>query len=606
MSNKFTVKFNEKEYPCLYITDKATALKVLSKLCKETTVIAGDTETYGDPDWITMYPKAALDPYLGHIRLFQIFTGKGCAIFDLMKIGDVDLKPLFKTRPVVFHNASFDLKMLKYHYGIEEFSVHCTLLMYRLLTHAVSPVDIKGTLGEVVKSVLGVQINKSAGVSDWAVPELTHEQLYYAAQDTIVLYDVYQNLKEKLKALKLERVYNIQRAAQYVVCDIELRGMRIDKTLHDKNIIKWRLENEDAEEEVKRITGLSSITPIKIANWLVENLDPETLENWPRTEKGNIKTDAGTLLEYSELALVKPFSVYQKTKTLCTSFGTKLYSYINPVTGRIHPSYNVGLARTGRLSCSQPNFQNQPHSEEMRSVYTAKEGCVLIDIDYASIEPRIITELSQEPELLKVYTEGSDLYKTVASKILNRPVDSITKDERQYGKVCVLSLNYLGGIKTFMAQASKIGVSLTEEEGWGFINKYRESFPVLRKWQLEQVRLTEQRNYTVASKTGKLCRYTKDTYYNASANFPVQALAAECMQVALKRVSHAIKPYPAYIIANVHDEVVIECEMSCVESCAKVAEEAMTKAYTDLMGDCITAKGIATATWGDSWASAKG
>jgi len=605
MKTEFTVEFNNQNYPAYYIQDKPKAESLIRKLCAGTGIIAGDLETYVLPEWKEAYPKGALSPILGKPRLLQLCTGTGVAVLDLMAIGEIDLKPLFKARPFVFHNMSFDLKMLIQHYGLEEYDIHCTLLMTRLIFHAISAETIAADLGSTIKRVLGVDINKQAGRSDWGIRELTFEQVYYAAQDTVVLYALYEALVPSLAKLKLNDIYTLQRRGQKVLCHIELRGMKIDVEKHRQNISNWRTQLADAEDTLKEMTKLPKITGPTMAGWLSESVDEEVMAGWPRTEKGALQTDAAAFGDYEHLDVVKPFSAYQKAKTLLSSFGLKLIEHINPVTGRIHASYNMGYARTGRLSCSNPNIQNQPSSKEMRGIYIPEEGYSLIDIDYSSIEPRIITELSQDPELLQAYKDGVDLYKMVASKVLGIPVDEVTKANRQYGKICVLSLNYLGGKRTVMKTAKKIGIHITEDEAIALIDNYRKQFPKLYKWQLAKVAQTETSGYVVRSRSGKASKCTEDSYYNVSVNFPVQALAGECMILALVLTSEALKGTGAHLIATVHDEILIECPDAEVEKVARLAETAMEKAYRVLLGDCVTANGIAVAEIGKSWGAAK-
>ena len=605
LPSTFKVEFNGNFYPCYFIEDKSKAEKLLTQLNSKTTMLAADTETAALSQYKHI-PMAALSPHLADIRLLQVFTGTGAAVIDLHKTGPIDLKTLFENRPSVFHNMTFDYKMLNKHYGVQNPDMHCTCIMAKCVFHAVYPDKKSASLQNVIITLFGEEISKKAGASDWSTPTLTFEQVKYAALDAIVQMAVYEKLNDLIDKLKLRRVYELYRKAQLAVCDMELNGVLMDKKKHMENVVKWRQEQLDARDEVLELTKLDSITDAKLGAWLEKNLEPDILAIWPRTETGKLQTDAHTFVDFSYLGIVKPFSKYQKLKKLTTSFGTKMVEAINPATGRIHSSYNVAGAKTGRLSCSNVNFQQMPRSEDMRSVFIATPGYEMVVADYSQVEVRCIAEFSNDARMLTAYEEGLDIYAYTAAQINNKPISEVTKVERQSSKCLQLGLAYGLGPGGFSHYSKKgYGVDITPEESVALVGKFREVYNDLRQWQLDQVELCKARKFMAFTKLGKSRKMTEEDYYGACMNHPIQGTCAEIMLLALVYVRESFKGTSARLLACVHDEIVAECLPEDLEKTKNILKTDMVKAYLKLLPSGRTVKGLVDPSSGSNWAEAK-
>lgn len=611
MKTEFYVEFAGKSYPCFFINTKEKALAVIEKLKAKTGILAADTETAALPEWRHI-GSAALSPFLSNIRLLQLFTGTGAVVIDLHATGPIDLKSLFENRPSVFHNMTFDYKFLRKHYNVVDPDMHCTCIMARCVFHAIYPENKSASLKDVATALFGEVINKKAGASDWSVPNLTFEQIEYAARDAIVQMRIYEKLSEYIDKLELRKVYDLYRKAQIAICEMELNGLLIDREAHIKNVSKWRQDLCDAKESVLQLTKIKNITDSNIAEYLEKTLPAETLDIWPRTEKtmtgkgGKLSTDSNTFVDFSYLDIVKPFSTFQKLKKLTTSFGVNLLQMVNPATGRLHPTYRVAGAKTGRLSCTEPNIQQQPRSKEMRSVYIPSPGYVMLAADYGQIEVRYIAELSQDPEMLHAFEEGIDIYSYTVAGIQGKPVAEVTKAERQSGKALVLGLSYGLGAKKYAHYAKKgYGVDVTKEESSALVDSYRKLYSGLRDWQLEQVNKCAAHMYTAFSAMGKSRRMTEDDYYGACMNHPVQGGCAEIMLLALVKTRDALKGTSARLLASVHDEIILECLPEEVDEIKKVIVEQMTEAYTDIVPNPRTLRKLVDPSTGNNWAEAK-
>lgn len=609
MKKQFTLNFAGSTYPCLYIDNAHDAERVISRLLESKEPLIADCETAALPEWKHIQ-EAALSPHLARPRLIQMFTGKSAVVIDLYKTGfDIPLGKLFSERPSVFHNMNFDYKMLHKWYGVQYPDMHCTAIMARCCWQAMYPGFKSAALGDVAYALFGEEVIKKAGASDWSMPELTFEQVKYAANDVIILNQIYKKLSDMMTRLKLNTCYEIYRKAQIVISKMELNGFSFDKETHKLNIVSWRQKMADARDEVTRITGIQSITDTKIGEWLKKNLDEATLALWPRTEKNEERLAVGSdaLVNFSHLEIVKPFSTFQKYKKLCTSFGTSLIDHINPATGKLHTSYFICGARTGRTSCSNPNLANQPRDKDMRRVYVASPGKELVAADYGQLEVRIIAELSKEEGMLQAFENGIDIYKSTIAGILGKRIEDITPEERQSGKMIVLGRSYaLGRVKQAHYAKKNYGITLSEQENNKLFYGYRDLYPSLYKWQIQQADRCQANRFTCFELLGKANKLTEDTYFGASMNMPVQGGAASINYIALIDADKKLHGTSARFLVTVYDEIAVECDPDDIPLVKEVLTTSMTSAYSRLIPNARTLKNLVDPNHGANWAVAKG
>lgn len=617
MIKEFKVEFAGSSYPAFYIDTREKAEKAIAKMMESSDVLAADCETAALPKYKHIR-EAALSPHLARPRLVQMFTGKGSVVIDLLKTGELpSLGKLFESRPSVFHNMNFDYKMLNKWHGVKYPDMHCTAIMARCCWQAMYPVRKSASLKDVAKALFKEDVIKKGGASDWGMPELTFEQVHYAAKDVVIQMRIYEKLSEWIVKLGLSRCYEVYRKAQIPMSMMELNGFNFDVEHHKINIVRWRQELADARDEVQRITGIGIITDTKVGEWLKQNLPLEVASIWPRTEKTEdeedwekvkLATNADAFVNFSHLELVKPFSRYQKMKKLCTSFGMNLVETVNPETKRIHAGYTICGARTGRGSCSNPNFQQSPRDKEFRKSFIASKGYELVVADYSQVEVRCIAEYAGEEKMIEAYEKGLDIYKFTAAHLSGKPYDKIgdESDERQSAKALVLGLNYGLGPRKFSHYAKKqYKVNITPEQAFIEVVKYRELYPSLYAWQLRQVELCVSRRYTCFEALGKSNKLSEEKHYGASMNHPIQGTCASIMYIALIWSERALRNCSARFLATVHDEIIIECLPKDVDFVKKTLTDTMISAYNKLMPSGRTLNKLVDPNSGINWCLAK-
>ncbi len=604
----FKINFLGERITCYYIKEKSDAYEALQQLKNCNDLIGIDTETEALPEWHHV-EKAALSPHLSRIRLIQVFTGKTAIVFDLKFIDcDEMFINFLESKKFVAHNALFDLMFFK-RIGVKQMDIACTYILFKMLTHATRPTDegIKASLGALSHGILKAPILKEVQASDWSVPDLTFEQVEYAAIDAISVRMLAERMAPSISRNKLQRYWNLCKRAQHPIADMQLNGITLDVEKHREMVIQWREDLYTAKKELIKLTGLDRITAHSISDFLKSKLPNELLQIWPRTDTGKLKTDANTLNDFAGTSsIVEPFSEFQKKTKLATSFGMSLIHQINPATGRIHAGYRICGTRTGRLSCSNPNLQQAPHDEAFRKNFIPAPGYSFVLADYSSVEVRIAAEVSQDSRMLQVFSEGTDIYKYTAAALNGRAIDSITKDERTGSKALVLGLQFGLSHKKFGQYARKnYGIEIDDDEAGERVKAYRKLYPEFRRWQMETVKEAAMNNFTSRTPFGKLRKYDPEAAYGNVLNHPIQGGAAEAMLCGMIHTYNNL-PDGCKMIASVHDEIILECPYEQVEEAKEVLERCMTEGYLNVFPSGKTIKNLVEANGGKSWAEAKG
>lgn len=601
----FKIDFAGSTFNAWYVKEQATAEQILRELNEKDCIFGIDTETQKSPQFRAL-TNAALSPHLSTIRLLQIFDGKNTIIFDFNYINcSRDFITFLSTHRFIGHNSIFDLQyFLKL--GVPEMNLGCTRILWKLISQAYYPTDsgLDASLGALVSKVLKIDINKEHGASDWSVPDLTFEQITYAALDPIYVMLIAEKLASGVEKYGLKRIYALSKAAQLPLACMQLNGLAIDVEAHKKLITHWRDEAHEAKKKVLNLTGLNDVTSSKIAGWLETHLPKNVLTIWPKTPTGKLSTDAHAFADFSYLDVVEPMSEFQKATTLCSTFGQALIDKINPATKRIHARYNICGARTGRLSSAGPNLQNLPRKKEVREIFIANEGKSFIRADYSQIELRVAAELSGDRAMLWAYKEGIDLHRLTASRIRNKKLEEVTDDDRQIAKAFNFGLLFGLGATKFSHYAKKsYGVAISHMEALRSIEVFRETYAGYREWQLTQAE-NAKKSLTVTTPCGKRRRLPEDETFGNSMNHPVQGGAAEIMLSALVRLEKTCRKKGWELLNTVHDEVVIEVTEGAEKYASDLVNIDMECAYREVFPNGIINKLVGIGS-GKNWAEAK-
>ena len=602
------------------------------------------------------YETTGLDARVARPRLLQLCNtdeheeNRNIYVLDLFKIPNYlpKLKELIETREmIVGHNLNFDFQFnLKQ--GIDfKGKVFDTYIAEKCLRAGfkdkkISPqakkayfADVSCSLKAVIERRLGEEISKEQQRSDWSQEELNEDQIYYAAKDVDILPRVAASQLAEMVEESLLDVYSLESKCVRPVALMCHRGFGVD-------IAKLKLLQHTVEQELNTITVV-----------FCEELDkhlPDELK-LPRTIDGQISigkrpkkdfnpgsntqcvrafealgtalpTDATTgKPTLNQVALAEFDStdellgIYRKRVKIETRLEhvSKLIDNINPVSHRIHSGYNQYGANSGRFTSSgskrtsakEPketygvNIQQVPRSPDFRSCFVAAEGYKLIICDFSQIELRLGAELIGIPQMIKAFQDDLDLHTVTASLIYKVKPEEVQKSQRQDGKTLNFALLYGMGFKKYKTYAAQSGKVITLSEAKIAHMAFHNANPRLRQWHRERAAMVEDGWCYVRTPLGRrrLLAYD-DAQMMACANTLIQGSGADILKLSIAKLGEYLNK-EAYLIACVHDELVLEVVEERAEEYKNILEKCMNEAAETVLKQ-VPSK--ADAGVGSNWA----
>jgi DNA polymerase-1 len=556
-------------------------------------IIGVDTETTG------------LDPYRSRVRLLQIATPDHNYVFDLFQVAAFDdpaLRQLFSSARAtkVFHNAKFDVKMILHHFNLEVGGLFDTLLASQLIGAGRS--EGGHALSAVTDRHLSETVDKSMQLSDWS-GELSPLQYEYAAKDAAVMLPLRDALAEKLAALGLEGAAKLEFECVLPLAAMELAGVAIDADCWRRLVADVERAHEALSTELKRelAAGIPQLSlfdePPNI------NLDSPSQVTQALARMG-IKVEGTRSWQLQPLAkdhpAIRKLLEYRSVQKSLSSYGLSLLEHIHPVTGRIHADFRQIGATGGRMSCSDPNLQQVPHTPEYRACFRAPLGRKLVIADYSQIELRILADWSQDTQLVKALLSGEDLHCVTASQMFGIPLDQVTKGQRAAAK----QLNY-GIMYGLGAPGLAARIDCSTEEAEGLIRKYFAAYSGVASFLREAAdRAIQERESRTRS--GRLISFTFDSNDRSQVaanqrlgkNAPIQGSSADIIKRSLALLHNALKQLDAQIVNCVHDEIVVEVAEGQADECAAILEREMVAAAREFISSVPVTVDTAI---GDAW-----
>lgn len=403
------------------------------------------------------------------------------------------------------------------------------------------------------------------------------------SEDVLELHAV---LCEKIQEKNLSDLYfNIELPLIRCLFDMEKAGLTVD--LNVLNELNEQLSSEinTLTETIYELAGEKDFN-INSNKQLAEILFGKLGLKASKKNKTGFSVSAD-VLEELEHPIVDALLRYRQLSKLKSTYIDGMKQVVNKVTGRVHTDFKQCLTTTGRLSSNEPNLQNIPvrtaEGREIRKMFVAKEGNVLISADYSQIELRLLAHFSQEPNLIDAYKNGQDVHALTASKIFKTPLENVTSSMRRSAKAVNFGIIY--GISGF-GLAKNAGVS--NKQAKAFIEEYFATYPKVREYMDKNVALAKQQGYltTLAGRIRYFPELTSPQYNirafgeRAAMNFPMQGSASDIIKIAMLRVHNALKngDYKAKLILQVHDELIVEAPENEKEKVIELLQDNMKNA----------------------------
>ncbi len=495
------------------------------------------------------------------------------------------LKPVLEDPAIlkIGQNMKYDAKIFARH-GIRVDPIDDTMLMSaamyaglhnhgmdqlsdKYLNH--QPIPIKSLLGSGKTQVTFDRV----GIDD---------AVKYAAEDADVTLRLWQKFKPNLHRAQVTTVYEtLERPLVPVLAEMEMHGIQVDRDTLSRMSNAFAQKMAGLEAEIQEAAGVpfNVGSPKQLGEILFDKLK---LPGGEKGKTGAYATGADILedlaTEHHLPGLVLDWRQLAKLKSTYTD---ALQDHINSDTGRVHTSYSITGAVTGRLSSTDPNLQNIPvRTEEgrrIREAFVAPKGRVLVSLDYSQIELRILAHIADIPALKQAFRDGLDIHAMTASEMFNVPLDQMTPHIRRQAKAINFGVIY--GISGFGLARN---LRIPRAEAQGFIDRYFERFPGIREYMNTTIKGAQEKGYVQTlfgrkihtpeiNAKGPGAGFAK----RAAINAPIQGTAADVIRRAMIRMPGAIAGIDAKMLLQVHDELLFEVAEDAVDRLISVAKDVM-------------------------------
>ncbi|MBI2599639.1 hypothetical protein HYW43_01825 [Candidatus Daviesbacteria bacterium] len=384
---------------------------------------------------------------------------------------------------------------------------------------------------------------------------------------------------------KSSNTTDLDLAVQPVLEKMSKTGIMVDLKLLDKmgKDLKNRLESLEKEIYSKVGHQFNLNSPKQLSEVLFDELKLPVIR---RTKTGR-STDEATLRELTIAHPVIPQILeYRQLFKLISTYIDALPKYADK-DGRIHSTFNVEGAATGRLSSQDPNLQNIPirgqQGGEIRKVFVAPKNKVLLKADYSQVELRILAHLSDDPTLKEIFKKGLDIHIATASKIFNISLNQVSSQQRNIGKTMNFATLYGQGAH---ALASQLRVDF--QTARQYIQEYFAQFPQVKEWMTKILEEGYQKGY-VETLWGRkryipelqaTNRMLKAAGERAAVNHPVQGTQADMIKKAMVEIDKEFQMsnFKCQMILQIHDELLFECDPKGIKKTARMVKDKMENA----------------------------
>jgi len=409
----------------------------------------------------------------------------------------------------------------------------------------------------------------------------------YSCEDVFGALALYRDQRPRLaQANLLPLLDEVEGPLIPVLAAMERAGIRVDAEILQQLSVEFGQRLEVFEHTIYRTAGMefNINSPKQLGEVLFEKLQLPT----GRKTKTGWSTDVKVLESLSVTHELPALILqYRNLAKLKSTYVDRLATLRNPISGRVHTSFNQCGTATGRLSSSNPNLQNIPiRTEEgrrIRSAFIAAEGCCLLSADYSQIDLRVLAHYSGDPELVEAFRCDQDIHRRTAAQIFFIAPELVTAEMRRVAKTINFGIVY--GMSSF-GLASQLHVS--RKEAQTFIDRYFAHFSGIKDFMATVVEQARQDGFvtTLLGRRRPLAdinssnRMQREFAERTAINTPIQGTAADIIKLAMLRVHGELErqQFQARILLQIHDELVLEVPEAELAAVAEVLQRHMEAA----------------------------
>ncbi|MBI5643897.1 MAG: DNA polymerase I [Deltaproteobacteria bacterium] len=445
-----------------------------------------------------------------------------------------------------------------------------------IASYLINPSKPDHTIDGLSHEYLGL-ISKDESIVDLDLSEATR----YACRKACNIIRISEILERQLEEEGLRDLYSgMELPLSKILAGMEIAGIKVDKERLGQLSKEMEVELGSYEERIYRAAGteFNINSPKQLSELLFEKLGLKPVK---KTKTG-YSTDEEVLTQLALKHDVPALIIsYRQLAKLKGTYVDALLQIINPVTGRVHTSFNQTVTATGRLSSSKPNLQNIPIRSEaagrIREAFIAEKGFRFLSADYSQIELRIVAHMSSDPVLIDAFTKGEDIHTRTASEIFGIMPLLVTSEMRRRAKAINFGIIY--GMGPY-GLSTELGISM--KEALEYINSYFEHYSAVKQFIDKTVFEASSRGYTMTlfgrrrfiPELKSPVESTQRLGQRLAINTPIQGSAADMIKAAMIKISGILKEggYRTRMILQIHDELLFEVceeEMSAVTGLVK-------------------------------------
>ena len=530
---------------------------------------------------------------------------------DVFKI----LAPLLKSESIlkIGQNIKYDIKIFS-KYGITLRSIDDTMLMSYTLHGGLHRHNMN-TLSELYLDHEPIKIQSLIGNGKTAktfdtVPIITAAP--YAAEDADITLRLWLVLKPKLLKDRMLKVYeSLERPMVELLAEMELKGISVNRRLLSEMSNSLGLRLAELETKIYNLADqkFNIGSPKQLGEILFVKM---ALPGGKKSKNGSYLTGADILetLQANGNAFAEKVLEWRQLAKLKSTYTDALKDHINADTKRVHTSYIISGASTGRLSSADPNLQNIPVRTEdgkrIRQAFVAQKGYKLLSLDYSQIELRILAHIASIPSLKIAFANNVDIHAQTASEMFNVSLNDMTADIRRKAKAINFGVIY--GISAF-GLANNLRIS--REDAKTFINTYFERFPEIKDYMDSTINFAKEFGYVETLFGRKIHTpninskgHTAGFAQRAAINAPIQGSAADIIRRAMIRIPRILTAnlLSANMLLQVHDELIFEVPNNQIRETSELVTQIMEKACNPVIKldvPLVVETGV-----GDNWSEA--
>jgi len=522
------------------------------------------------------------------------------------------LKPLLEDPSVlkVGQNIKYDMAVLR-RYGIEIGPVDDTMLLSFVLDAG----KHNHGMDELAELYLGQKTIKFSDVAGSGAKQVSFDKVPidkardYAAEDADVTMQLWAQFKTRLATDRMVGVYEtIERPLIAVLLGMEQAGIKVDAPQLKRLSAEFEKRMAELELEIHKVAGrpFNVGSPKQLGEIL---FDEQKLPGGRRNKNGSWATDVSILEDLAAQGHALPVKImeHRQIAKLKGTYTDALVRELDARTGRVHTSYQMTGAATGRLASTDPNLQNIPvrteEGRKIREAFIAEQGHKLLSADYSQIELRLLAHVADIASLKEAFARGDDIHAITASEMFGVPVKGMDPLVRRRAKAINFGIIY--GISAF-GLANQLGIG--QPEAREYIGRYFQRYPGIRDY-METTKAYARKHGYVKTPFGRKVhlRFINDKSQGmrafaerASINAPLQGGAADIIKKAMIRLPGALTSagLTGRMLLQVHDELLFEVPVAEIDKTKDVARRVMEGAAT-LSVPLVVETGV-----GDNWAAA--